>query len=234
MFNKSAISLQQSAMDLAALHPRRTGAAREHITDYRNAANVSGIPNSKFQILNCRYSVLSAFIGEMAAARAAGISAATRAQRPSDAAAIVSASGSQNGTPYSCAAISLPAPTASGSPSTRPIATRAERAAQHQVDDLAAIGAERHADADLVGPLRDGVRRDAVKADRREQQRDDAEQSGETRDRALLIERQRRPAAASSARWSSSGSDRLRRARWSAPVRARPAGDVGHQQHAAD
>ena len=45
------------------------------------------------------YSVLRACIGEIAAARPAGIIAATKAQMPNAVAAIVSASGSQNDTP---------------------------------------------------------------------------------------------------------------------------------------
>ena len=63
-----------------------------------------------------------------------------------------------------------------------------ERALQHQPDDVAAAGAERHADADLVGALRDGVGGDAVQADRREHERDDAEEAGEAGHGALLIE----------------------------------------------
>ena len=56
-------------------------------------------------------------------------------------------------------------------------------------DDVAAIGAERHADADFVRPLRDGVGGHAIQADRREHERDGPEQPREARHGALLIER---------------------------------------------
>ena len=85
--------------------------------------------------------------------------AAKNAHAASDTAATPSASGSQNRTPYSCAESSRPAPTASGSPSARPTTHATERAVQHHLDHLAAIGAERHPDADLVRALRDACTR---------------------------------------------------------------------------
>ena len=63
-----------------------------------------------------------------------------------------------------------------------------EGAMQHHPDDLPAIGAERHPDADLVRALRDAVGRHAIEADGGEHQRDDAEQSREARHGAFLIE----------------------------------------------
>src|SRR5689334_13128138 len=80
-------------------------------------------PSARTQIAEY-YSLRSAVIGGMAAARTAGIIAAQAAQTASESAAVLSASGSQNGTPYNWAASSRPAPTASGRPSNRPITTR--------------------------------------------------------------------------------------------------------------
>jgi len=60
--------------------------------------------------MKSRYSDRSACIGRMDAARLAGISAATKAHRLSEPPATASATGSQNVTPYNCAASSLPAP----------------------------------------------------------------------------------------------------------------------------
>ena len=69
------------------------------------------------------------------------------------------------------------------------MATRRKAPCSTMLDDSAAIGAERHAHADLVRALRDRVGGHAVEADRREHERDDAEQPGQARHRALLIER---------------------------------------------
>src|SRR6267143_1846277 len=76
-------------------------------------------------LLGCSaYSDRSANIGGMDAARLAGISAATSAHSVNEPAATASAIGSQNVTPYNRAAISLPAPIASGAPRINPLATR--------------------------------------------------------------------------------------------------------------
>ncbi len=75
-------------------------------------------------ILRAHYSILNAFMGEMDAARLAGIMAAKKAQMANPPAATIRAKGSQLETPYSSDEISRPAPTASGSPSKRPINTR--------------------------------------------------------------------------------------------------------------
>ena len=130
----------------------------------------------------------SAIIGASAAALDAGTTEATNAANASAAAATLNATGSQNDTPYSCADSRYPAPTARGAPSTSPMADTLERPAQHHADHAAAIGAERHAQADLAPAARHGIRRDAVEADRGEDQRNDAEQAGEAGDGALLVE----------------------------------------------
>src|SRR5438445_9386804 len=70
------------------------------------------------------YSNRSACIGGIDAARLPGISAATNAHSVSDPVATASATGSENFTPYNCAASNFPAPIASGTPSPSPIATR--------------------------------------------------------------------------------------------------------------
>src|SRR6202035_2070150 len=83
-------------------------------------------PERDLQILASRYaySILSAFIGEIEAARFAGIIAAKNEQIASAPAATLRASGSHEVTPYSCAEISRPAPIASGNPRTNPTNTR--------------------------------------------------------------------------------------------------------------
>src|SRR5439155_20792930 len=63
-----------------------------------------------------------------------------------------------------------------------------ECAAEYEIDDPAAIGAERHPDPDLVRALRDGVRGDAVETDGGEHERDDPEQTCQARNGTLLIE----------------------------------------------
>ena len=70
---------------------------------------------------------------------------------------------------------------APGDPDGEPGAGQLHSAAQHHPQDAAAIGAERHPDADLVSPLGCRVRQHAVDADRRQHQRDggkDPEQEG--------------------------------------------------------
>src|SRR6185295_8495658 len=72
------------------------------------------------------YSVLSAFVGEIDAARLAGMIAAKNAEIARAPAATDKASGSQLETPYSWAEIRRPAPMANGTPNSRPTSTRAE------------------------------------------------------------------------------------------------------------
>jgi GntR family transcriptional regulator/MocR family aminotransferase len=59
-------------------------------------------------------------------------------------------------------------------------------AAEHEHEDAEAIGAEGDAHADLRAPHVDGVGDDAVEADRREQQRQPAEEPRQQRDQAFL------------------------------------------------
>src|SRR4029453_1757943 len=126
------------------------------------------------------YSDRSACIGGIDAARLPGISAATNAHSVSDPVATARATGSQNFTPYNCAASNLPAPIASGTPSPNPIATRVN-----------ALRRTRFTTAPLFAPAGGGVGGEPVRADRPEKERHTAEEPREARDRALLIERQR-------------------------------------------
>jgi hypothetical protein len=61
-------------------------------------------------------------------------------------------------------------------------------AAHDHTDNGAAVGAEGHADTDLRGAAGDGVGDDAVEAEACEQKSQDAEQSHEARDHAVLSE----------------------------------------------
>jgi len=71
-----------------------------------------------------RHSILSASMGETAAARLAGMTAAKKEHVASAAAARASATGSQKDTPYNWAEMRRPAPTASGNPASNPMDTR--------------------------------------------------------------------------------------------------------------
>ena len=86
----------------------------------------AGLTRSKAALNDAelRYSIRSASMGEIDAARFAGMMAAKNEQIASAPAATVSASGSQEETPYSWAEIKRPAPTASGNPNINPINTR--------------------------------------------------------------------------------------------------------------
>ena len=148
-----------------------------------------------------RYSARNAFIGEMDAARVAGMIAATEgAGIPSDTAATRAPADPRTGRRRA-------APRADGPRRPRAEARgqadddAAERALQHHADHLAAIGAERHADADLVGALRDLIGGDAVQSDRGEHQRDDRQTiRPDSRPRAA-DRTSDRPAPAASGRW---------------------------------
>src|SRR6516162_3009171 len=76
------------------------------------------------------YSTRSAFIGEIDAARFAGIIAATNEQKVNAPVATVSAGGSHHRTPYNWAESNFPAPIASGNPRISPISTRAKAPAR--------------------------------------------------------------------------------------------------------
>jgi hypothetical protein len=71
-----------------------------------------------------RYSILRASMGEMEAARFAGMMAAKNEQIARAPAATPRASGSHEETPYSWAEIKRPAPTARGKPRIKPAKTR--------------------------------------------------------------------------------------------------------------
>ena len=83
---------------------------RANSTRPKTAPNAAGVTSWRYEraqpgpsptrpTRRVSYSARSAFIGEIAAARPAGMTAATSAHVPSEPAAIASASGSQNGTP---------------------------------------------------------------------------------------------------------------------------------------
>jgi hypothetical protein len=68
-----------------------------------------------------------------------------------------------------------------------------ERLAQHHPQDARALGAERHAHADVVRTLRHEVRHHAVDADDRQDQREQREGSQHQRGEALPRHRGRHP-----------------------------------------
>ena len=63
-----------------------------------------------------------------------------------------------------------------------------ECASQDELEHVAAVGAQGHANADLTGTALDSISRDAVKSDGSEDEREDPKESGQLRDGALLIE----------------------------------------------
>ena len=58
---------------------------------------------------------------------------------------------------------------------------------KNHVDDLASVGAECHADADLVGAAGDVVGGDTIEPDGGQQEGEQAEESREPGDEALLV-----------------------------------------------
>src|ERR1700674_2098502 len=131
-----------------------------------------------------RYSILSAFLGEIDAARFAGMMAAKKEQIASAPAATVSASGSQEETPYSWAEIKRPAPIARGKPTRSPTKTRL-----NAPPSTSRITFGRSAPSAMRMPIslvRCGT---AVQSNSREHQSYHPEQAGEAGYRALLIER---------------------------------------------
>ena len=115
-------------------------------------------------------------MGDSAAALRAGMMLAINAQRASAPVADRARADPRTQRHRAAPRSSRPAPTASGTPMTQADQHPLERAAQDQSRARSAVGAERHAKADLVGPLRDAIGRHAIQPDRRQQQRDDAEQ----------------------------------------------------------
>ena len=77
---------------------------------------------------------------------------------------------------------------AAGTPMAMPISDQQEDLPHDQPAYVHAIRAERHADADLVGPPADHVGHQAVDADGGEKDCEQAEESGELRDDALIGE----------------------------------------------
>ena len=63
-----------------------------------------------------------------------------------------------------------------------------ERTAEYQTKDVSALGAERHAEANLADPSGDRVGRDAVEAHAGQCERQQAEKLGEPRDQPLPVE----------------------------------------------
>ena len=80
--------------------------------------------------------------------------------------------------------IALPAHQAPIKPRMVPAARRRRPNERNCVADLFRLRTERHANADLARALRDRVTQDAVSSDRRQEQRDAGENSGEHRRRA--------------------------------------------------
>src|SRR5215469_12345131 len=111
----------------ASIEPaeRRNVRCRDPLSRFRTPPNASEETPDRRLVLRGRYSVLSASIGEIDAARFAGIRAATNEQRVSAPVATVSAGGSHQETPYNWADSSFPAAIARGNPSISPTNTRA-------------------------------------------------------------------------------------------------------------
>src|SRR5216683_6488366 len=74
-----------------------------------------------------------------------------------------------------------------GQPKDQPNQHALECPAEDEAKHLRAVRAERHANADFVGSLSNGIGGDAVEANRGKDQRDDAKQTGETGYGALLV-----------------------------------------------
>src|SRR6266404_3777676 len=64
-----------------------------------------------------------------------------------------------------------------------------ESSTQYELNYVRPVSAQRHANADLIGSLRDGIGRDAIQSDRSKHESHNPEQAGEACYRALLIER---------------------------------------------
>ena len=138
-------------------------------------------------------------------------SARPSATSVSSAAAAANVGGSTGLTPKTSAPRNRVASDRGGEADGDADADEREPARQHQPQHVAALRAERDADADLARPLRDAVRHDAVEPDRREQHRDDREPGQQPHDEqplappTLSIERRaasrpRRPAPTDRAR----------------------------------
>src|SRR6267143_6620903 len=99
-------------------------------------------------------------MGEIEAARFAGIMAAKNEQIASAPADTVSASGSHEETPYSWAEINRPA-----QPQDQPSQHSLKGSAEYELNHFQAFSSKRHANADFVGSLCNCVGRDAVQSD---------------------------------------------------------------------
>ena len=126
-------------------------------------------------------------IGEIAAARLAGMIAAKKAQVPRDSCAGAERQRIPELHPIELGREQIASADRQRQPEYEAKDHAPERAVEHHADHLPTIGAERHTYADLVGPLCDRVCRHAVQADGGQHPGDDPEQSGQTRHRALLI-----------------------------------------------
>ena len=82
---------------------------------------------------------------------------------------------------------------ASNRPTTQTCGEQDTGLAHDHPDDVAAIRAERHANADLVAAARHHVRHHAVETDRREQRREAAEEAGQRRHQPLAHAANRSP-----------------------------------------
>ena len=128
-------------------------------------------PSQFLRYFECAYSSRSAVTGSTRVARCAGIRHAIIVTASSTTAAIDSVTVSRAVTPNS-------SDSSSDAMNSAPIdadgdadQARAHFLAQHQRQHARRVGAERHADAELVRALRHRVRRHAEHADRRHQQR---------------------------------------------------------------
>ena len=140
------------------------------------------------RVLIFHYSVRSARIGSVEAARRAGKMLAIAAQTPNETIEPPRTTGSQLRTWKSCAAIRRPAQDRERDANDQSDGDLQERTAQYQTQDVHAVGAQRHAHADLRGPPHHAIGGEAIEPDGRQQQGDEAEGPRQIGDHALLIE----------------------------------------------
>ena len=125
----------------------------------------------------------------MREARRAGSQPASAPIVASRTIAATSVTGSRGGSPKSSGDTNRDAQRLTAAPATMPMADEDRRAPQDERDHAAGRGAERHADADLGSAPAHRIRRDAVEAEARQQQRERAEECGERRHDPLLRQR---------------------------------------------
>ena len=162
-------------------------------------------------------SYLSATIGSTRDARRAGRKPASAETAIITAVAATIVSASVGARPKSRVETKRPAPSEPATPMRDADRDEHHRLAQHLPQHVAALRAERHADADLVGAARHGVRHQPEQPDRRDQQRQPAEQRVGLREQSSPARSAARPVRAASRRPSSAGSDRP-----GGPPRGRP------------